>query len=199
MRMFVNANQLKISPPPLHRHNSLPVLDMSTMTASQPVPLLQPLNVPRYMPHLTSHSRDMGMGLDTPAQHHQTLPYMQHQSTNNQANQNQNQMMMSSKPAPTTSQSQSQAQAQVMDWPGPGSRIASLLPPEHLGTSLVGHLAMREDYTPTTNHMPSTQAYPYAQQNFWMGGHDQGLDLSMGMPTEDRNMNPELMKRRHVW
>lgn len=198
--MFVNANQLKISPPPLHRHNSLPVLDMSTMTASQPVPLLQPLNVPRYMPHSTSHTREMALDA-TPPQHQHALPYMhQSQSTNYQ-------MTMPTKVAPapvpiqaqTQSQGQSQGQGQVMDWPGPGSRIASLLPPEHLGTSLVGHLAMRDDFTPTTNHMPSAQAYPYAQQNFWMSGHDQGLDLSMGMPTEDRNMNPELMKRRHVW
>lgn len=191
--MFVNANQLNISPPPLHRHNTLPVLDMSTMTASQPVPLLQPLNVPRYMPHSTSHSRDMALD-STPPQQQQALPYMQQTSHHHL-------MMSSSKPIPTQSQSQGdgQIQNQVMDWPGPGSRIASLLPPEHLGTNLVGHLAMRDDYTPTTTHMPSIQAYPYAQQNFWMGGQEQGLEVSMSLSTEDRNMNPELMKRRHVW
>lgn len=166
--MYVNANQLKIAPP--NRSNSLPVLDMSAATAaaSQHVPLLQPLNVPRFMPHSTSHTRDLALD-STPPQ--ATMPLM--------------------------SSSMSTMKAPMLDWPGPGSRIASLLPPEHLGTPLVGQLQLRDDYTPT--HMASAHAYPYAPQNFWMPGSEQGLDLSLGLGQDDRSSNPEVLKRRHVW
>lgn len=168
--MFVNANQLKVAPPPINRSNSRPVLDMSAATAapSQPVPLLQPLNVPRFIPHSTSHARDTGIDMTPPQA---SLPLM---------------------PSSTA-----MMKGQAIDWPGPGSRIASLLPPEHLGTPLVGQLQLRDEYTPT--HIASAQAYPYASHNFWMGGTDQGLDLTLGLTHDDKTVNPELMKRRHVW
>ena len=180
--MFVNANQLKIAPPPLNRSNSLPVLDMSATTQSMPVPLLQPLNVPRYMP---SHARDPALDMTPPQQSH-SLP-----------------MLSTSKPAPAPAPAPS---AQQMEWPGPGSRIASLLPPEHLGTPLIGQLQLKDDFTPHHSVMPNVHAYPYAQQTYWMpsaaaGGHDQGLDLTLGMGHDDKHthMSAEVMKRRHVW
>jgi len=81
----------------------------------------------------------------------------------------------------------------MYEWPGPGPRIASLLPPEHLGTPLAGQLSLNED-------MGYTQvgAYPYAQQNFWIGGTDQNAEVNFGM-TDEKVMNPEMMRRRHVW
>jgi hypothetical protein len=41
-------------------------------------------------------------------------------------------------------------------------------------------------------------AYPYAQQNFWIGGTDQNIEMNFGM-NEEKVMNPEMMRRRHVW
>lgn len=185
--MFVNANQLKIAPPPLNRSNSLPVLDMSATTQSMPapVPLLQPLNVPRYMP---SHTRPPALDMTPPQQSH-SLPTLQQHS---------------SKPIPAPTAAAATPQSS-MEWPGPGSRIASLLPPEHLGTPLIGQLALKDDFT---HHsvMPNVHAYPYAQQSYWMpsgpgGGHEQGLDLTLGMSHDEKHthMSPEVMKRRHVW
>jgi hypothetical protein len=84
-------------------------------------------------------------------------------------------------------------QKNMYEWPGPGPRIASLLPPEHLGTPLAGQLSLTDD-------MGYTQvgAYPYAQQNFWIGGTDQNTEMNFGM-NEEKVMNPEMMRRRHVW
>jgi hypothetical protein len=161
--MFVNASQLTINPPPLNRSNSLPVLDMSSATAAaaapHPVPLLQPLNVPRYMPHSISHAR-MPAADSTPPQGQVQLP--------------------------TKS---------MYEWPGPGPRIASLLPPEHLGTPLGSHRTLADDMG-----YHQAAAYPYAAQNFWIGGTDQNGDPSFGMLNEDnRPGNQELARRRHVW
>jgi hypothetical protein len=155
--MFVNASQLSINPPPLNRSNSLPVLDMAT--ASHPVPLLQPLNVPRYMPHSMSNTRMTPMDAHPPQARVPSMPM----------------------------------QKNMYEWPGPGPRIASLLPPEHLGTPLAGQLSLTDD-------MGYTQvgAYPYAQQNFWIGGTDQNTEMNFGM-NEEKVMNPEMMRRRHVW
>ena len=84
-------------------------------------------------------------------------------------------------------------QKAMFEWPGPGPRIASLLPPEHLGTPLAGQLQLADD-------MDYTQAgaYPYAQQNFWIGGTDQNTEMTFGM-NEEKAINTEMMKRRHVW
>jgi len=84
-------------------------------------------------------------------------------------------------------------QKTTYEWPGPGPRIASLLPPEHLGTPLAGQLSLTDD-------MGYTQvgAYPYAQQNFWIGGTDQSAEVNFGM-ADEKVMNPEMMRRRHVW
>ena len=157
--MFVNASQLSIHPPPLNRSNSLPVLDMSSATASHPVPLLQPLNVPRYMSHSMSQTRMTPMDV-TPPQIQMPL-------------------------APT--------QKTMYEWPGPGPRIASLLPPEHLGTPLAGQLQLTDDLGYT-----QAGAYPYAQQDFWIGGTDQNTEMNFGI-SEEKAGNPEMMKRRHVW
>jgi hypothetical protein len=157
--MFVNASQLTIQPPPLNRSNSLPVLDMTSQTASHPVPLLQPLNVPRYMTHSLSHTR---VTAATPPQVHMPL-------------------------VPMTKS--------LNEWPGPGPRIASLLPPEHLGTPLAGQMTLTDDMG-----YPQAGAYPYAQQNFWMGGVDQNTEMNYGAPINDEKAgNPEMMRRRHVW
>jgi hypothetical protein len=155
--MFVNAAQLTIQPPPLNRSNSLPVLDMSSATASHPVPLRQPLNVPRYMPQV-SHTRMAALD-STPPQGQVQLP--------------------------TKS---------MYEWPGPGPRIASLLPPEHLGTPLVGQRQLANDMG-----YHQAAAYPYAAQNFWIGGTDLNGDTSFGMLNEEAPGNQELARRRHVW
>lgn len=161
--MFVNASQLTIQPPPLNRSNSLPVLDMTSQTASHPVPLLQPLNVPRYMAHSMSHSRMTAIDATPP--------------------QAQIPLMPMNKP--------------LYEWPGPGPRIASLLPPEHLGTPLAGQLTLTDDIGYPQG---GAGAYPYAQQNFWMGGVDQNAETNYGAAVNDEKAgNPEMMRRRHVW
>jgi hypothetical protein len=137
---------------------------MASSTASHPVPLLQSNNIPRFMPHSMSNTRMTAIDATTP--HQPQIPL-----------------------APSTNNAKS-----MYEWPGPGPRIASLLPPEHLGTPLAGHLTLSDDLG-----YPQVGAYPYAQQNFWLGGTNQNPDINLVLGSDDKSGNPEMMKRRHVW